>query len=226
MSLTGPGRDEAGYKPREAYNSAMDFRQTQFSTSAPNLDECPRDSHAEVAFAGRSNAGKSSAINVICGQSGLARISKTPGRTQLINYFIVAPGTYVVDLPGYGFAKVPLSVKERWQFELERYLRQRQPLAGLVLLSDIRHPLKEFDRMMIDWATQSGLPLHLLLTKADKLKRGAAQNTLLSIRRELSALPGVSVQLFSALKPQGVDEAREVLSQWLSVEGDTDNLIT
>ncbi|MEX2468524.1 MAG: ribosome biogenesis GTP-binding protein YihA/YsxC [Pseudohongiellaceae bacterium] len=194
----------------------MDFKQALFSTSAPNLDQCPDDSQAEVAFAGRSNAGKSSAINAICDHSGLARISKTPGRTQLINFFALTPGNYLVDLPGYGFAKVPLSVKERWQFELERYLRKRQPLAGLVLLSDIRHPLKEFDRMMIDWATQAGLPLHLLLTKADKLKRGAAQNTLLAVRRELATTPAVSVQLFSALKLQGVDETRKVLSGWLS----------
>lgn len=208
----------------------MDFKQAQFSTSAPNLDQCPDDSRGEVAFAGRSNAGKSSAINALCGQSGLARISKTPGRTQLINFFALTPdltsgltsgltpGKYLVDLPGYGFAKVPLSVKERWQFELERYLRNRQALAGLVLLSDIRHPLKEFDRTMIDWATQAELPLHLLLTKADKLKRGAAQNTLLAVRKELATTPGVSVQLFSALKLQGVDETRKVLTGWLSAE--------
>ena len=164
---------------------AMHYNQATFVTSAANLAACPPESLAEVAFAGRSNAGKSSAINAITNQMRLARISKTPGRTQLINFFGLAEGRFLVDLPGFGFAKVPLSVKNKWQEELEKYLRRRQVLCGLVLLSDIRHPLKEFDRMMIDWAVQSGLPLHLLLTKSDKLKRGAAQNTLLAVQKEL-----------------------------------------
>lgn len=194
----------------------MNFKQAEFVTSAATLGDCPADSAREVAFAGRSNAGKSSAINAITGQSQLARISKTPGRTQLINFFRVDEGRYLVDLPGYGFAQVPLSVKEKWQRELERYLREREALAGLVLLSDIRHPLKDFDRMMIEWAAQSELPLHLLLTKADKLKRGAAQNTLLGVRKELSDYELVTVQAFSALKSQGIDEAREQLRAWLS----------
>ena len=196
----------------------MNFTSACFTTSAAGLADCPRDSLAEVAFAGRSNAGKSSAINAITGQSRLARISKTPGRTQLINFFQVEPGRYLVDLPGYGFARVPLEVKEKWQFELERYLRQRQVLVGLILLTDIRHPLKDFDRMMIEWARQSQLPLHLLLTKADKLKRGAAQNTLLKVQRELAGMDGVSLQLFSSLKHTGVAEARELLEEWLSAE--------
>ena len=164
---------------------AMHYNQATFVTSAANLAACPPESLAEVAFAGRSNAGKSSAINAITNQTRLARISKTPGRTQLINFFGLAEGRFLVDLPGYGFAKVPLSVKNKWQEELEKYLRRRQVLCGLILLSDIRHPLKDFDRMMIDWAVQSGLPLHLLLTKSDKLKRGAAQNTLLAVQKEL-----------------------------------------
>lgn len=163
----------------------MNYNQAQFVTSAATLSACPDDSLAEVAFAGRSNAGKSSAINTITGQNRLARISKTPGRTQLINFFALDEGRHLVDLPGYGFAKVPLKVKDKWQKELERYLRQRDALVGLILLSDIRHPLKEFDRMMIDWAVQSNLPLHLLLTKSDKLKRGAAQNVMLEVRRSL-----------------------------------------
>lgn len=196
----------------------MNFNQSHFVTSAASLKDCPADSLAEVAFAGRSNAGKSSAINTLCNQSRLARISKTPGRTQLINFFKIEDSKYLVDLPGYGFAKVPLAVKNKWQFELEQYLRKREALVGLVLLSDSRHPLKEFDRMMIDWAVQSQLPLHLLLTKADKLKRGAAQSTLLKVKRELENLDQVSVQLFSSLKNTGVDEARKQIAVWYSEE--------
>lgn len=197
---------------------AMHYNQATFVTSAANLAACPPESLAEVAFAGRSNAGKSSAINAITNQTRLARISKTPGRTQLINFFGLAEGRFLVDLPGYGFAKVPLSVKNKWQEELEKYLRRRQVLCGLVLLSDIRHPLKEFDRMMIDWAVQSGLPLHLLLTKSDKLKRGAAQNTLLAVRKELKPFSNVTVQLFSSLKNDGVTEVRAKLDEWLGDE--------
>lgn len=196
----------------------MNFNQAHFVTSAASLRDCPTDSLAEVAFAGRSNAGKSSAINTLCNQSRLARISKTPGRTQLINFFQIEEANYLVDLPGYGFANVPLEVKNKWQFELEQYLRKREALVGLVLLSDIRHPLKEFDRMMVDWAVQSQLPLHLLLTKSDKLKRGAAQNTLLKVERELENLDEVSVQLFSSLKNSGVDEARTVIASWFNDE--------
>ena len=197
---------------------AMHYNQATFVTSAANLAAGPPESLAEVAFAGRSNAGKSSAINAITNQTRLARISKTPGRTQLINFFGLAEGRFLVDLPGYGFAKVPLSVKNKWQEELEKYLRRRQVLCGLVLLSDIRHPLKEFDRMMIDWAVQSGLPLHLLLTKSDKLKRGAAQNTLLAVQKELKPFSNVTVQLFSSLKNDGVTEVRAKLDEWLGDE--------
>jgi GTP-binding protein len=197
---------------------AMHYNQATFVTSAANLAACPPESLAEVAFAGRSNAGKSSAINAITNQTRLARISKTPGRTQLINFFGLAEGRFLVDLPGYGFAKVPLSVKNKWQEELEKYLRRRQVLCGLVLLSDIRHPLKEFDRMMIDWAVQSGLPLHLLLTKSDKLKRGAAQNTLLAVQKELKPFSNVTVQLLSSLKNDGVTEVRAKLDEWLGDE--------
>ena len=214
----------------------MNFNQVEFVTSAANLKACPDDSLAEVAFAGRSNAGKSSAINTITGHNRLARISKTPGRTQLINFFALSEGRHLVDLPGYGFAKVPLKVKNKWQRELEQYLRQREVLVGLILLSDIRHPLKEFDRMMIDWAVQSDLPLHILLTKSDKLKRGAAQNTLLAVQKEVAALDNVTLQLFSSLKNVGVEEARTKLDDWLTSPdmideagdeaGDTNNLTT
>ena len=196
----------------------MDFNQTQFTVSAVKISDCPADSRAEVAFAGRSNAGKSSAINSLCGHSGLARTSKTPGRTQLINFFAIEATKYLVDLPGYGFAKVPLEVKHKWQTELEKYLRLRDPLVGLILLSDIRHPLKQYDLTMIGWAVESNLPLHLLLTKSDKLKRGAAQNALLRVRKETASLRGVSVQLFSSLKKTGLGEAKEVITKWLRLE--------
>lgn len=193
----------------------MNFNNVHFETSAATLRNCPATSVAEVAFAGRSNAGKSSAINAITGHARLARISKTPGRTQLINFFAVADNRYLVDLPGYGYAKVPLSVKDKWQFELEQYLRRREALVGLILLSDIRHPLKEFDQMMIDWSLQANLPIHILLTKSDKLKRGAAQNALLGVRKQLQESNGVSVQLFSSVDNSGLDEARARLEQWL-----------
>ncbi len=196
----------------------MNFNSTQFVTSAATLKDCPPESLAEVAFAGRSNAGKSSAINAITGQTKLAKISKTPGRTQLINFFEVEPHHYLVDLPGYGFAKVPLAVKEKWQAELERYLRQREPLAGIVVLSDVRHPMKEFDQMMVNWAVQSELPVLLLLTKADKLKRGAAQNTLLKVRKSIEEFSEVEVQLFSAMNRVGIEGAQKVIADWLTTE--------
>lgn len=195
----------------------MDFDQTTFATSAVSLDGCPVDSLAEVAFVGRSNAGKSSAINAICRQSRLARTSKTPGRTQMLNFFLVPglAGRYLVDLPGYGYAKVPLEVKEQWQREMQYYLTGRAQLEGIVLLSDIRHPLKEFDRQMIDWAQESGLPLHLLLTKADKLKRNPAHNVMSAVRKELSGRGALEVQLFSATAGIGLEQARERLDSWL-----------
>ena len=194
---------------------SINFNQACFKTSAATLEDCPADSAGEVAFAGRSNAGKSSAINSITGVPRLARISRTPGRTQLINFFLIEENKYLIDLPGYGYANVPLETKDKWQFELERYLRRREALVGLILLSDIRHPLKKFDQMMVEWSNQSGLPLHLLLTKADKLKRGAAQNTLLKIEKELADFDNVNVQLFSALRRVGIDSARKVVADWL-----------
>ena len=195
----------------------MNLNQTRFITSAAKFGDCPEDSIVEVAFAGRSNAGKSSAINSICDQTQLARTSKTPGRTQLLNFFAIEPAIYLVDLPGYGFAKVPLDIKHKWQQELEQYLRQREQLAGLILLSDIRHPLKEFDRMMIDWAVKSNLPLHLLLTKSDKLKRGPAQNTLLRVKEELKEAIDVSVQLFSSVKKTGLGEVKSKICEWTKI---------
>jgi GTP-binding protein len=201
----------------------MNFNNVHFETSAASLADCPPGSLAEVAFAGRSNAGKSSAINAITGHSRLARISKTPGRTQLINFFAISDHRYLVDLPGYGYAKVPMAVKNKWQFELEQYLRRREALVGLILLSDIRHPLKEFDEMMIAWSQQAELPIHILLTKSDKLKRGAAQNTLLAVRKLLEDRAGATVQLFSSVSNNGLEEARSILKSWLYRDPSADN---
>ncbi len=195
------------------------YRQAQFLTSAAGLDQAPPDAGMEVAFAGRSNSGKSSALNTLCQQRSLARTSKTPGRTQLLNFFELDGMRRLVDLPGYGYAKVPEATKRRWQHALEAYLIDRRCLRGLILLMDCRHPLKEFDWTMLEWNTHQGLPAHILLTKADKLKRGAAANALRQVRRELTALTGeASVQLFSALKRQGIDEAHAVLDRWLEIE--------
>lgn len=193
------------------YNSA------QYLTSASKLSQCPADEGVEVAFAGRSNAGKSSALNKLTNNGKLARTSKTPGRTQLINFFSLSTeDCRLVDLPGYGYAKVPVAVKQHWQQHLDDYLRERKSLAGLVLVMDVRHPLKEFDLMMVEWCKQSSFPLHILLTKADKLKRGPAKSTLLKVRKQLKEALGDlgSVQLFSALKGDGVDELREKLNGW------------
>lgn len=188
-------------------------------TSSPTLAQCPADSGREVAFAGRSNAGKSSALNALTQQNALARTSKTPGRTQLINFFSVGGDTEqrLVDLPGYGFAKVPEAVKREWQRHLAEYLQRRGSLRGLMLMMDVRHPLSEFDEMMLGWADEQDMAVHILLTKADKLKPGAAKNSLQQVRRRLRDWEDlVSVQLFSALKRQGIEEARERLDGWLA----------
>lgn len=194
------------------------YHRVRFLTSAAELSQAPADAGMEVAFAGRSNAGKSSAINVLCQQKSLARTSKTPGRTQLLNFFAVDEQRRLVDLPGYGYAKVAESVKKQWQGTLADYLERRRCLRGLLLMVDIRHPLKPFDRQMLAWGRHIGLPIHMLLTKADKLKKGAAANTLLQVRSELQTQnETATVQLFSALKRQGVDQAHSVLDAWFGV---------
>lgn len=192
---------------------SIEFETAKFVTSAAKLAQCPEDEGAEIAFCGRSNAGKSSAINALTDQRGLARTSKTPGRTQLINFFTLNDETKLVDLPGYGYAKVPISVKEHWHQHLDEYLRNRKSLRAMVLLVDIRHPLKEFDNMMIQWSIDSGLPLHILLTKADKLKRGGQQNGLLGVRKQLPV--EITVQIFSATKKIGIKELKKSLTNWL-----------
>ncbi|GAB4255461.1 MAG: ribosome biogenesis GTP-binding protein YihA/YsxC [Methylomicrobium sp.] len=195
------------------------YHQAKFLLSAPRLQDAPEDLGLEVAFAGRSNAGKSSAINTLTGQKSLARISKTPGRTQLLNFFSITENKRFVDLPGYGYAKVPLEIKKQWHRMMEAYLNHRKALCGIVLVMDIRHPLTEFDRQMIDWCRQSDLPLHILLTKADKLKYGAAKNTLLSVQKALSDERfEVTVQLFSALARTGIDDIHQLLDKWLELD--------
>lgn len=200
--------------------STINFRSACFLSSAPSIKECPSQLGAEVAFAGRSNAGKSSAINALTENKKLARTSKTPGRTQLLNFFTLndTENLRIVDLPGYGFAKVPLAMKKAWEKNMSEYLQKRDALRGLVIVMDIRHPMQDLDTMLINWAVEAELPVHLLLTKADKFKRGAAQNTLLSIRTQLKEANVddlISVQTFSALKKQGLSELSSVVEGWL-----------
>jgi GTP-binding protein len=203
--------------PSGATTQAPNYRRAAFLTSASRLAECPPDEGFEVAFAGRSNAGKSSAINSLTRNGKLARTSRTPGRTQLINFFAVGDGQRLVDLPGYGYAKVARKTKEAWNRELEAYLRERRSLRGLILLMDSRHPLQDFDQQMIAWSSSAGMPVHLLLTKADKLSRGAAKQTLMQVQGRLAHLAElVSAQLYSATKHVGHDELAAVLDRWLT----------
>ena len=200
-------------------SATIQFQQAAYLTSATNLSQLPDDIGAEVAFIGRSNAGKSSAINMIANQKTLARTSRTPGRTQMINFFAIGDQYRLVDLPGYGFAKVPKAVQARWEQTTCDYLETRQSLVGLVLIMDIRHPLKESDQQMVAWTASAGVPLHILLTKADKLKSGAQKSTLFSVQKSLAAYgDAVSVQIFSSLKRQGVEAARAKLTEWM-IEG-------
>ena len=192
---------------------ANPLAQAEFVLSANALAQLPKDGAAEVAFAGRSNAGKSTALNALCQHTGLARTSKTPGRTQQLVYFRVGEGRYLVDLPGYGYAKVPIAVRDHWQAFIGRYFQVREPLAGLVLVMDIRHPLREYDLQMLDVAFKRHLPVHCLLTKADKLGRGEQTRTLMQVKKELAGR--ASAQLFSGSAKIGLDEARAVVSGWL-----------
>lgn len=191
------------------------YQLTHFVLSAPDIRHLPSDTGIEVAFAGRSNAGKSSALNTLTNQKALARTSKTPGRTQLINLFEVAEGKRLVDLPGYGYAEVPEEVKLKWQRALGEYLQKRNSLKGLVVLMDIRHPLKDLDQQMIHWAVASNIPVMLLLTKADKLASGARKAQLNMVREAAVDFNGdVQVEVFSSLKKIGVDILRHKLDGW------------
>lgn len=197
------------------------FARAAYLLAAHTPRQLPPDGGAEVAFAGRSNAGKSSALNALCQQNALARVSKTPGRTQQLVYFELPPhaGKYLVDLPGYGYAKVPQDLQAHWQAFLADYFASRQALRGLVVVMDIRHPLKDYDRQMIAYAVERGLPAHALLTKADKLSRGAAANALQTVRKDLASVyaDSVSVQTFSAEAKTGVDALRQTVADWLSL---------
>ena len=192
-----------------------------FMKSAQKAIQFPADTGREVAFAGRSNSGKSSALNTLVDHSGLARTSKTPGRTQLINFFSMNEQWKLVDLPGYGYAKVPERLKKEWQANMGEYLEKRECLAGLILVMDVRHPLKEFDVMMLDWARHYDMPVHILLSKSDKLKRGPANNALFAVKKAVKEYGDkISVQLFSSLNKSGVDQARAVLSAWFGFQQD------
>ncbi len=203
----------------EARKPANPFRQAEYLLAAHHLRQLPADSGWEVAIAGRSNAGKSSAINVLTGQKSLARTSKTPGRTQQIVIFTVDEERRIADLPGYGYAKVPQDLKAHWQSVMQDYFDTRRSLRGVVLVMDIRHPMKPFDAMMLDWCAQTGLPCHVLMTKADKLKRGPAQSALLKLRKGLPE--GASAQVFSARSREGLDQWLRVMNGWYGLADDT-----
>jgi GTP-binding protein len=198
------------------------FQQAVFFSTVAHLRDLPRDAVREVAFAGRSNAGKSSAINTLAGRVRLAYVSKTPGRTQHLNYFALDEGRYFVDLPGYGYAKAPEGVRSQWEGLVGPYLGQREQLVGLVVIMDIRRPLTDLDLRLIDWFRPTGRPIHILLSKADKLSRQEQTTVLRAVKTELATWGDASlysVQLFSSLKRTGVDEAEAVLGTWLGIEG-------
>ncbi len=190
------------------------FNQAEYLTSATKLAQLPEDTGAEVAFIGRSNAGKSSALNAIANKKSLARVSKTPGRTQMINLFSLTDTQRLVDLPGYGFAQVPMAMKAEWEVTINDYLAKRTCLKGLVMLMDIRHPMKPLDQTLIQWTLDAHIPLLILLTKADKLKSGAQQKTLQEVKKQLP--DEVKVQTFSSPAKTGLEEARATLTGWLS----------
>lgn len=195
----------------------LDFRQTKFVTSAPDIRQMPPDNGIEIAFAGRSNSGKSSSINAICDQKHLAKTSSTPGRTRLINLFAVQANKFLVDLPGYGYAAVPEAMKKQWQKSMSEYLQKRKALRGIVVTMDIRHPLKDHDRLILDWSTAANLPAIILLTKADKLGVTARSKALKEVKLLLSEFDGsFTVIPFSAWRGIGIDETRKLLSMWYS----------
>ncbi|MBK7687393.1 MAG: YihA family ribosome biogenesis GTP-binding protein [Rhodocyclaceae bacterium] len=192
------------------------FRHAVFEISVAEPSGLPAPYGKEIAFAGRSNSGKSSAINTLAGHTRLAYVSKTPGRTQLINLFRLKGGAAMVDLPGYGFAQVPMAVRKQWQGLLEHYLTQRSNLVGLVLIMDSRRPLLELDWKMIGWFTATGRPIHCLLTKSDKLTKQEQTKILRETKKALADQGStITVQLFSSLKKTGVDEVETVVGGWL-----------
>ncbi|WGO84937.1 ribosome biogenesis GTP-binding protein YihA/YsxC [Arsenophonus apicola] len=198
-------------------NKNYNYHQTKFVISAPDIHHLPNDHGIEIAFAGRSNAGKSSALNALTQQKNLARTSKTPGRTQLINLFEVAEGIKLVDLPGYGYAEVPESVKRQWQQALSEYLQKRKCLKGLIILMDIRHPLKDMDIQMIEWSVAMNIPILVLLTKADKLVPNKRKAQVIAVRNRLKTVAGnIQVETFSSLKKMGIDKLQFKLDEWFN----------
>lgn len=195
--------------------SRAPYQQAEFDISVASLEGLPEDAGYEVAFVGRSNAGKSTAINVICGQNSLARTSGTPGRTQLINVFYIDDDRRIMDLPGYGFAKAPKKVQEQWRKLIDDYLQQRKCLKGLVLLMDIRRPMQEIDNILLEWTAHCKIPVLVLLSKADKFKFGAAKSVLLQVQKNLP--DNAQAMLFSGLKKKGVEEAQDILDQWFEI---------
>lgn len=207
------------------------FQNAKFFTTVNHLKDLP-DTPAEIAFVGRSNAGKSSAINTLCNHVRLAYVSKTPGRTQHINFFELANGRFMVDLPGYGYAQVPEAVRTHWVKLLGDYLQTRRQLIGLVLIMDARHPLKALDTQMLDFFALTGRPVHILLSKADKLSKNEQIKTLSSVKKSLKPFmerQQISVQLFSSLKKQGIDEVNAIVEQWFAMQpentGDADKAV-
>ena len=208
-------------------STKIHLTKASFTISAPDIRRLPADTGIEVAFAGRSNAGKSSALNTLTNQRGLARISKTPGRTQLINVFEVAEDRRLIDLPGYGFAKVPLEMKKKWQKALGEYLEKRESLKGLVILMDIRHPLKDLDMDLIKWAADSELSVLVLLTKCDKLSQGKRSAEVLAVKKKLASLDAdIKVQAFSSLKRTGSEQADKVICAWLEQDNNDTDLVS
>jgi GTP-binding protein len=200
---------------RKSAASAFGLQRAAYALSVHDPGELPAPGAPEIAFAGRSNAGKSSAINTLTGRRRLAFVSKTPGRTQLINFFTLGEGAFLVDLPGYGYADAPIAVRRHWEMLVGEYIAHRDSLAAVVVVMDARHPLTPLDRELIGWLRDAGRSAHVLLTKSDKLSKQAAQRTLSAVRKELEALcPGASAQLFSSLKNEGIDEATRVLSRF------------
>jgi GTP-binding protein len=190
------------------------FPHVRFLTSAHEVRQCPPDTGVEVAVAGRSNAGKSSAINAIVQRKGLAKTSKTPGATRLLNFFELEAGRRLVDLPGYGFAAVPGPMRQHWGTLIEGYFRQRASLRGVIVVMDVRHPLTEHDQTMLALAASRSVPVHVVLTKADKLGRGAGRQAQAAVQKAVG--PGTTVQLMSALNGEGVGEARGALLRLLA----------
>lgn len=199
------------------------FSLATFYTTVNHIKDLPMHGGREVAFVGRSNAGKSSAINTLANHVRLAYTSKTPGRTQHLNYFSLGNDSYIVDLPGYGYAKVPPEAKRHWESLLSTYLQKREELSGLIVIMDIRRPLLELDETMLDWFAPTGKPVHILLTKSDKLSRQQSTITLMKVKAYLAEnYPQCSVQLFSSLKKQGLEEAEAVIAGWLKSDGSSE----